>query len=70
MRSNQFATAITCIDGRVQEPVIAFLKKNYGVKYVDTISAPGVDKILSQRIGKWTTALIKKDVRFSVQKHH
>jgi len=37
----KFATAINCMDGRVQEPVINHMKKEYGVDYVDMITAPG-----------------------------
>ena len=32
-----FATAINCMDGRVQIPVIEYLKKEFKVDYVDMI---------------------------------
>ncbi len=41
-----FATAINCMDGRVQLPVIAYLKSKYVVDYVDAITEPG-------RTGSW-----------------
>lgn len=44
----KFATAINCIDGRVQEPVTEFIRKNYGFDYVDMITVPGPDKLLSE----------------------
>ena len=43
-----FATALNCIDGRTQIPVIRWLKENFDVDYVDLITEPGMDKVLSQ----------------------
>lgn len=47
----KFATALNCIDGRTQIPVIKWLKENFNVDYVDLITEPGMDKVLSQ--GQW-----------------
>ena len=48
MKSKQkFGTAINCIDGRVQLPLIEWLKKTYFLDYVDMITVPGPDKVLS-----------------------
>ncbi|MCJ7691780.1 MAG: hypothetical protein MUO60_21105 [Clostridiaceae bacterium] len=44
----RFATALNCIDGRTQIPVINWLKENFDVDYVDLITEPGIDKVLSQ----------------------
>ena len=43
----EFVTCLNCIDGRVQLPVINWILKNYDVKYVDMITAPGMDKVLT-----------------------
>lgn len=43
-----FATALNCIDGRTQIPVIRWMKENFHVDYVDLITEPGMDKVLSQ----------------------
>ena len=48
MRDNRFATATNCIDGRVQQPVLNWLKRSCSVSYVDTITEPGVDRIFSE----------------------
>ncbi len=40
----RFATLIGCIDGRVQTPLNAWIRKKYSVDYVDTITEPGVDR--------------------------
>jgi len=42
------ATAINCIDGRTQIPVIEYMKTTYNVDYVDMITAGGVNKILAE----------------------
>jgi hypothetical protein len=43
-----FGTALNCIDGRTQIPVTNWMKENFGVEYVDMVTEPGVDKVLSQ----------------------
>jgi len=58
------------MDGRVQIPVIAFLKKHFDCDYVDNITEPGPDKILSQRKKRASIASIKKRVRISIEKHN
>lgn len=45
-----FCTSIHCIDGRIQEPIINFLKKHYRVKYIDSVTEAGPCKILSENI--------------------
>ena len=47
MAEGKFATSITCMDGRIQIPIIEWIKANYDVDYVDTITEPGVDKKIS-----------------------
>ncbi len=47
MAYGTFATAINCMDGRVQEPVIRWMKERFKVDYVDMITEPGPDKILT-----------------------
>ncbi|WOV92643.1 MAG: carbonic anhydrase [Candidatus Nitrosoabyssus spongiisocia] len=42
-----FATSINCIDGRIQNAVSDWIKKEFSVNYVDTITEPGVDKRIS-----------------------
>jgi carbonic anhydrase len=47
MAQGKFGTAINCMDGRVQLPVINWLKQNYALDYVDMITEPGPDKIVA-----------------------
>jgi hypothetical protein len=44
----KFGTAINCMDGRVQLPVIQWLKDQYHLDYVDMITEPGADKIMAE----------------------
>lgn len=47
MGHGSFVTAINCMDGRAQEPVITYLKTAYGVDYVDMITEAGADACLA-----------------------
>jgi len=65
MSEKSFATSLSCIDGRVQLPMINWIKKKYLVDYVDTITAPGIDKVISDN----DVESIKKSVMISVSNH-
>ena len=41
MTTGKFGTAINCIDGRAQEPLIAWFKSEHGLDYVDLITEAG-----------------------------
>jgi hypothetical protein len=69
MSSKKFVTAINCMDGRVQLPVIDWMKKKYAVDYVDMITEPGPVKILSENKPKALIDSLKKRVEISVNKH-
>jgi len=68
MPRHKFATAITCIDGRVQQPVADWMKLNTNVEYVDLITEPGPDKVLSSETTYVVDEIIRK-VTFSVRYH-
>ena len=68
MPRHKFATAITCIDGRVQQPVADWMKLHANCEYVDLITEPGPDKVLSEETTLVVNEMIRK-VSFSV-KHH
>ena len=69
MSEKIFATAINCMDGRVQVPVTEFLKKKYGVDYVDMITEPGPNGILAANKEQSIIDSIKKRVGISTTKH-
>ncbi len=65
----KFGTAINCIDGRTQEPVIDFMKQEYGIDGVDMVTFPGVDGLISSLGNFNTIALIRNAVSISVERH-
>lgn len=65
---NTFATAITCIDGRVQQPVVDWVRLYTNVRYVDLITEPGPDKELSEGAATIISEIVRK-VRFSIEHH-
>ena len=67
--SFKFGTAINCIDGRTQEPVIDFMKHKYGIHGVDMITFPGVDGVISSSGISDTIVLIRNAVSISTEKH-
>lgn len=64
-----FATVINCMDGRVQLPVNEFMAKMYTVKYIDTITEAGPNKILAEESNKVLIESIKERMSVSVEKH-
>lgn len=67
--AKEFATAINCIDGRVQKPVAEYMQKSFSVDYVDMITEPGPNKILSEGKDANIIEFLKKKVEISVEKH-
>jgi len=57
------------MDGRIQEPIINFLKERYKVKYIDTITEPGPCKILAENNNKILVNSIIERVEISIHKH-
>jgi carbonic anhydrase len=68
MADGTFATAINCMDGRVQSPVADWIKTNQQVQYVDMITEAGPDGIMAQGTIAQIDA-IKQRVLVSVNAH-
>ena len=64
-----FCTSIHCMDGRVQEPIMKFLKENHGVEYVDTITEAGPCKILAESRKEILVNSIIERVALSIRRH-
>ena len=64
----KFVTAITCIDGRVQIPVITFLKSRYRADHVDLITEPGADRAMT--VFRKLRQAIQAKAEISVKAHH
>ncbi len=64
-----FCTLINCMDGRVQLPVIEYLKNKFGVDYPDSITEPGPVRILcDEQNGKYAELIISK-LELSLMRH-
>ncbi len=66
---NIFVTAINCIDGRVQKPVTEFAIRKFRADYVDLITEPGPDKILSENKSPNIIESVKRRALISIEKH-
>ena len=68
--TGKFATAINCMDGRAQRPVIDYIQENFGIDYVDMITEPGPNRIVAENKDSTVIESLKKRVTISVEKHH
>ena len=68
MHKGKFGTAINCMDGRAQLPINNWLKQKYSLNYIDTITEPGPDKMLTQGKPEQVES-IKSRVLISVTAH-
>ena len=64
-----FCTAVNCIDGRVQLPVIRFLQERFGVLYVDLVTEPGPVRSLAGPADAETKRSILRRVAMSIDAH-
>lgn len=69
MATGNFATAINCIDGRTVRPVVDWLAQHLNVDYIDLITEPGPEKMLTQGTAEQIDD-IKRKVLVSVRAHH
>ena len=65
-----FCTVINCMDGRVQLPVISYLQNRFGVKYVDTITEAGPNRIVGRQVNSVLLDSILDRVEKSVRFHN
>jgi hypothetical protein len=68
MAEGTFGTVINCMDGRTQLPLNAWVKEEFGVDHVDTITEPGPNGILAKGEGPLVDS-IKDRVLISVNGH-
>ena len=69
MAEGTFATAINCMDGRVQTPVADWVKIHQHVQYVDMVTEAGVDGMMA-RGSQAELESVKRRVLVSVNAHH
>ncbi len=64
-----FATVVNCIDGRVQLPVIEYLKNRFHVDCVDSITDPAPVRILADQPTSRAVQAIFDRIDVSVSMH-
>ena len=69
MSGRKFAAAINCMDGRVQAPVIEWMKEKYGAEYIDMITEAGPVGLLSENKDAPIIESIKQRLEISIYKH-
>ena len=66
MSEGKFATSVSCMDGRIQLPISKWIRENYSVDYIDTITEPGDDKAIQDNA---ILESIKAKVAISINAH-
>lgn len=69
MKKGKFATALNCIDGRFQEPLIKFAQEKLKIDFLDLITEPGIDGIFAKK-NKKELKKIKEKILISIKAHH
>jgi len=65
---NKFCTVVTCMDGRIQDSVAAFMREHFQAQWVDTITDAGPIGALSEG-NPASTKTVAKNVSISIEKH-
>ena len=65
----RFCTAINCMDGRAQLPVIHYLQQRFHAAYVDTITEPGINRLLAEESNATLCASIHARIAISLERH-
>ena len=64
-----FCTAVNCMDGRVQLPVINYLMGRFEVTFVDSVTEPGPVAVLAEMQDSAKAQSILERIDVSVKKH-
>ncbi len=64
-----FYTAINCMDGRVQLPVINYLQNRFNVDHIDSVTEPGPVLYLAEKTDSQQTKSILQRTDISINKH-
>lgn len=65
----KFCTAINCMDGRVQQPVIKYMQKRFDADVVDAITEPGPINILAVGTDLSKIQSIIERLKISIELH-
>jgi hypothetical protein len=64
-----FFTAVNCIDGRAQIPIINYLKERFQADYIDLITEPGVNLILAEASKTDIVESILRKIKLSLERN-
>lgn len=65
----KFGTLINCTDGRVQYPVMDYLKAKYDFDYFDSANEAGPLRTLTKNSDKCRLITLKEQIRSSLEDH-
>ncbi len=65
----RFCTAVSCMDGRIQLPVIMHLRKRFNAEFVDTITEAGPNLIIAEQRDQGTLESIHRRLKISIENH-
>ena len=66
----KFATSVACMDGRIQEPLRAWITGQFGPHYIDTVTQPGIDGVLAGNTDLGDVGLAQRMAAISVRAHN
>ena len=66
----KFGTVINCTDGRVQYPVMDYLKKKYDFDFFDAANEAGPLRTLTKNSDKCRLITLKEQIRTSLEEHN
>lgn len=64
-----FGTSVACMDGRIQEPIRAWMTERFGLTYVDVVTQPGMDGVLAGSTDLGDPELARRMAGISVRAH-
>ena len=65
----KFGTVINCTDGRVQYPVMDYLKKHFDIEFFDSANEAGPLRTLTMKNDKCRLITLKEQIRTSLEDH-
>ena len=65
----KFGTVINCTDGRVQYPVLDYLKNNFDLDFFDSANEAGPLRTLTKKSDKCRLITLKEQIRASLEDH-
>lgn len=68
MTDDAFVTAVLCIDGRYRRCLVDWLSDHYRADYVDLITEPGPDRVLTDALSDAAQA-VRRRVDVSIRAH-